>query len=188
MYRNIMLSKDPIVGDERVNDTKQKSGGSIYQQMARGSAWAVGMRWCLRGIGLVSTIILARILSPADFGIVAMNAIVVGFLDLLSETGVAAFLIRESRVTHELCNTGWTMQLLQNAFIAIGLVLVGPLGAWYFHEPRLVGFMQVTALASLIGGGMNIGMVLVRKELDFARDFRFSVYSRLFTLVATIAF
>ena len=156
--------------------------------MARGSAWAVAMRWSKRGIGLVSTIILARILSPADFGIVAMNAIVVGFLDLLSETGVAALLIRETKLTRELCDTGWTMQLLQNALVAIALVLIAPLGAWYFHEPRLIGFMKVTAIASLIGGGRNVGMVLVRKELDFARDFRFSVYARLFTLVATVSF
>ena len=170
-----------------MSDIGPKQRGSVYLHMARGSAWAVAMRWSLRGIGLVSTIILARILSPADFGIVAMNAIVIGFLDRLSEAGVGALLIRESKLTPELCNTGWTMQLLQSTFIAVMLVLIAPLSAWYFHEPRLIGFMQVTAVASLIGGARNIGIVLFRKELDFARDFRFAVYSRLSTFVATVS-
>ena len=57
---------------------------SIGRHMVRGGVWMVGMRWATRLIGLVSTMILARLLVPEDFGIVAMAMIVVGFLEVFS--------------------------------------------------------------------------------------------------------
>ena len=49
------------------------------RELARGSAWMIGMRWAIRGVGLVSTIILARLLAPDDFGVVAMAMVAVAF-------------------------------------------------------------------------------------------------------------
>ena len=60
----------------------------------------VGMRWGMRLIGLVSTIILARLLTPADFGIVAMAMVVVGLLEIIAFTGVDLALIRDGNATH----------------------------------------------------------------------------------------
>ena len=65
--------------------------------MVRGSLWAVGMRWSIRFIGLLSTVILARLLMPEDFGIFAMAGLVIGFLDLFTPALLAANL--ESELT-----------------------------------------------------------------------------------------
>ena len=81
--------------------------------MVRGSVWMVAMRWCMRGIGLISTVILARLLTPEDFGIVAMCMIVVGLLEAISYTGVDLALIRDSRTTRHHYDTAWTIQVLQ---------------------------------------------------------------------------
>jgi hypothetical protein len=60
----------------------ERPGSSIRagRELARGSAWMIGMRWAIRGVGLVSTIILARLLAPDDFGVVAMAMVAVAIL------------------------------------------------------------------------------------------------------------
>mgnify|MGYP001945643525 CR=1 FL=1 len=59
------------------------------------------MRWMMRLFGLVSTIILARLLTPADFGIVALALIVFGLLDVLSSTAVDLALIQKQKTTRK---------------------------------------------------------------------------------------
>ncbi len=62
--------------------------------VARGAVLMVGMRWTDRLIGLVSTLILARLLLPEDFGIVAMASIVVGLVDTILDLGVGSALVQ----------------------------------------------------------------------------------------------
>ena len=64
------------------------SSSSMGGHIVRGAAWMVAMRWMMRGVGLINTVVLARILSPDDFGIMAMSALVVEFLMLLGDTNV----------------------------------------------------------------------------------------------------
>lgn len=160
---------------------------SIYEQMWHGSAWAILMRWCLRGIGLVSVLILARLLTPADFGIVAMASIVSAFIQGFSELGTSMALIREPNPSRTHCDTAWTIQILVGVFIGVMLAALAEPAAWYFREPRLAPVLYVFAVVAPIGATENVGMVLVRKALDFATDFRFVVYSRLSTFFVTVA-
>ena len=64
-------------------------------KMAGGAAWMICMRWSLRAIGLVNTVILARLLTPQDFGIVAMATVVVGLLDAVTDFRTDITLLRD---------------------------------------------------------------------------------------------
>ncbi len=55
--------------------------------MVKGSAWTIGVRWAVRALGLVSTIFLARLLVPADFGIVTIAMIILGTVEVFTQTG-----------------------------------------------------------------------------------------------------
>lgn len=167
-------------------DETPKSHEPAYWNLVRGVSWAFAQRWSLRGVGLVSTMIMARLLTPADFGIVAMATMARGLLESVAELGVGMFIIREKAFTKELGNVGWTMRILEGMFVGAVLAVLAPLAAAYFDETRVIPVLYVFALASVCGGFTNIGMVLVRKELDFAKDFRFSLYERLTSFVATI--
>jgi O-antigen/teichoic acid export membrane protein len=158
----------------------------IYWHMLRGSAWAILMRWCIRVIGLVSTVILARVLAPTDFGLVAMGTLMIGLLTTFSQFGEGQLLMREPNVTRAHCDTAWTIRLLKSIAIGLILALGAPLAVRYFREPRAAQVFYVLALAMAISGLQNIGMVLVNKNLDFARDFRFNVYSKLVRFSATV--
>lgn len=157
------------------------------RQVMRGVSWAVVMRWCMRGIGLLSTVILARLLSPEDFGIAAMGMLVIGLLYAFSEFGTSMHLIRVRELDRAHCDTAWTITLLQHVVIGALLFALAPLAADYFSEPKVVGVMQVLAVSSIIGGFSSVGVALIRRELKFDLDFRFNVYKRVAKFVATVA-
>ena len=156
--------------------------------MLRGVSWAIIMRWGIRAIGLVSTLILARLLSPEDFGIAAMGMLVIGLLYAFTEFGTSMHLIRVKEVNRAQCDTAWTITLLQNVFISMLLLLLAPVVATYFNEPRVVGVIYVLAVAAFMGGFSSVGPTLIRRELRFALDFRFNIYKKLLIFAATVGF
>ena len=161
---------------------------SMYGHMLRGSIWMLAMRWGIRGIGLISTVILARLLTPEDFGIVAMAMIVVGFIELFGAMGVDLALIRNPTATRAHYDSAWTLEIFQGAALAMAVILVAPFASAYFDEPRLSPVMQVLALRALVGGFENVGVVAFRKDFDFAKDFQFGVYKKLLSFALTVIF
>jgi len=156
------------------------------RQLARGGAWMILMRWVMRGIGLVSTLILARLLDPGDFGVIAMAMIVVGFLELLSHVGVDLALLRLSSPTRADYDSGWTLQLILSAGLAALIFLAAGPASLMFEEPKLVPVIQALAVRSLFSGLINIGTVEFRRNFDFARDFRYNIYKKMAGFVITI--
>jgi O-antigen/teichoic acid export membrane protein len=146
----------------------------------------VAMRWAIRLIGILSVAVLARILTPADFGVVAMALVVVALLDTVAYAGVDLAIIRSGSATPEYLNAAWTIQLIQASVVAVLLVVLAPFAADYYNEPRVAIVIRWLALKSLIEGFQNIGIVAFQKDLDFAKEFRFNVYSRLLNLVFSI--
>ena len=159
---------------------------NIKKKILVGSIWAIGMRWGIRAIGLVSVVVLARILRPEDFGIMAMAALLVGFLDLFAELGLGMMLIREQDVSAADVNTAWTLRILQGLCLAAMVALAAVPAANYFREPRLEAVVYLSALAIVLGSFDNMGVVLIRKELDFARDFRYQMTAKVTGVVITI--
>lgn len=159
--------------------SKAQQTDSATRHLIRGSAWMIAARWAMRLIGLASTVILARLLAPDDFGVIAIALIASGLLETIAYAGVDLALMRPGADSREHYDTAWTIQLIQGALIAGFLLLLAPWVAPFFSEPRATAVMQVIALRPLIMGLQNIGIVAFRKELDFAKDFRFTLYTKL---------
>ena len=152
-----------------------------------GSLWMIGLRWSMRFIGLISTIILARLLTPEDFGIVAMAIAVLGLLESVSTTGVDLAVIRERKDSRELYNSAWTIQIIEGTFVAVLLLALIPVAVNYFNEPRLELIMVLLAATAFIQGFRNIGVVAFRKELDFGREFKYLIIHKLLGFAFTIS-
>lgn len=153
----------------------------------RGGILTVGMRWLDRLMGFVSTMILARLLVPEDFGLVAMAMVVVGLLEVLMDLGVASALINNTRADAEDFHTAWTIRLIQSTAAAILLFAVAPIAATYYEDTRVEAILKVIAISAFIGGLENIGTVSFLKNMEFGRDFRFFVTRRAVGVVFTIA-
>lgn len=157
------------------------------QSVARGAITVVAMRWTDRLIGIVSTLILARLLMPADFGIVAMASLVVALIDTLLDLGVNSALVQNRNAGKEDFDTAWTMRLLQNLLAAGAIATFGaPLAADYFNDPRVADVLRVMSLTLLISGFENIGVVLFQKNMEFGREFRYFFLRRLIGFIITV--
>jgi len=155
--------------------------------LLRGSFWMLGMRWAMRCMGLFSTLVLARLLTPEDFGLVAMAMTVAGLLQLIAWTGVDLAVIQNPHATTDHYNTAWTVQIIQGMLVAVLLVVAAPLAAHYFNDPRVTTILWAIALQPLVEGFENIGIVAFRKDLEFHKDFRFGVIKKLFSVAVVIA-
>ena len=130
----------------------------------KGALLTLSMRWLSRLIGIASTLVLARLLMPDDFGVVAMASIVVGLSSMLLDLGVNVALIRNTQATSEHYHSAWTLRLLQALGVAALLVAVSPLAADYFRDSRVTPVLVLMAVNVVISGLENIGIVAFRKR------------------------
>lgn len=153
----------------------------------KGAMLTVAMRWSDRLIGLVSTLVLARLLVPADFGVIAMASLVIALADVLFDLGVYVTLIQNRTPTKEHFNTAWTLGLIQSAVAAAVLFVAAPYAAVYFREPRIEDVIRVLGFSLLITAFENVGVVNFQKEMRFGHDFIFMFSKRFAGFVVTLA-
>ena len=160
---------------------------SIGDQVVSGTLWLGSWRWSARLIGFVTTIILARLLVPEDFGILATGAIVVGFFAIMTGLGTESYLIRHKDPDHDDYDTAWTLRILVISLSSIGIFFAAWPGADYFDDQRLVDVLQVLAIAGWLGGFGNIGLTMYRRDLQFRKIALIGISQRLSASTATIA-
>ena len=131
-------------------------GYNSSKAIMSGVTWAVLMRFSMRFIGLFSTLILARLLTPDDFGVVALATLVAHFLFEMTEFGSSMLLIRSREIDRQRCDTAWTITLLQALVTAAVLAILAVPASLYFDEPRVIEVMYVLAASSFVAGFENI--------------------------------
>lgn len=122
--------------------------GDIRAQAIRGAAWMTGLQWSVRGLGIASTAILARLLTPADFGLMAMAVLTLAVVEMFGVSGQDLALIRMGRPSRDYFDSAWTIEVI------VGVVLFGlgvasaPLARLYFHSPQVELIVCVLAAPS----------------------------------------
>ena len=143
-----------------------------------------------RGIGVASMLVLARILEPADFGIIAIVLVVIQFFEIVSAVGTEQYIIQKSEVGYDDLNTAWTIRLLTNVVLWLVLIASAPLIADYFDKPELVFALRVCSLVLLIDSLCNPGIMLLKKNLTYRKILQLSVAQKLasFSVVMLVVF
>jgi O-antigen/teichoic acid export membrane protein len=154
--------------------------------MLRGSMWTLGIRWSIRLTGLVSTVLLARLLTPADYGIVAIAVVIVGAVDVFRLTGERSAIIRHPDPTREHYDSAWTMSVLLGLGLGMIILLLSPISASYFHEPRALAVVQVLAVRTMASGFENIGTLNFQRDLKFHKQFQFNAGATIASFVVTL--
>ena len=116
-----------------------------------------------------STIILARLLSPADYGIVGMVAIVLNFSVLFQYLGLSTATIQWPKLTHRQVSTLFWLNVGLSTGIAVFMALMSPVIAWFFQEPQVIGVALGYAVTVFITG------LWIQHEALLNRQMRFGV-------------
>ena len=159
---------------------------SVGEQVLTGTLWLGSYRWSSRLIGLVSTIITARLLLPDDFGVAATAMIVVAFFDILIDLGTDNYLVRLPDAQREDYDTAWTLRLCVVSVAAVLAFFAAAPAAALFGDARLVAVIQVLAVASLLRGFTNIGLTMYRRDMAFGRIAMIGVTQRLIGFAVTV--
>lgn len=144
-----------------------------------GALIMIAMRWTDRMIGMLSTIILARLLVPEDYGIIAMASLVIGLVDVLLDMGVNTTLIQNANAVQEDYDAAWTLRLIQAALASLLVLAVSGHAADYFHDSRVTSVIQLLALSFPLAALENIGIVKFQKNMEFGLEFRFFFIKRI---------
>lgn len=152
----------------------------------RSAALAVALTWSLRLIGLVSALILARLLTPRDFGIIAMATATTALVDMLGALGLRQALLRIPKPERSHYDTAWTIQLIVMCTLALVVCAVALPVAGFFRQPELAPVIAVLAASFVFYGVENIGIVDFDRNMEFGKDLRMRVTVRLAGTAGTI--
>lgn len=155
--------------------------------MAKGMAWMTLFKFVTRSMGVVSTMILARLLVPEDFGLIAMASAVIAAIELLSAFSFDVALIQNQSATRAHYDSAWTLHVIFGVVLSGIIVLFSGVIADFFREPRLVDILIVLAIGYIVRSAENIAVVDLRKNLQFDREFLLRVSEKLVGFCITIS-
>ncbi len=147
-----------------------------YQTLAlKGFSWVGLLRLFIRGSGFIKIAVLARLLTPAQFGAYGVAALALGLVEMFTETGINVVLIQENGESgvKARIDTAWLTSIFRGILIFFIIALSSPLIADFYHSPSSLPILLAISLVPLIRGFINPGIVLFQKQLQFNREFYF---------------
>nr|WP_297403607.1 lipopolysaccharide biosynthesis protein [uncultured Marinobacter sp.] len=160
---------------------------SASLKVAKSSALLFAIQIVQRGLGIISTLILARLLTPEDFGVVALVTIILQFFELLVETGNQQYIVQKDTVSNADLNTAWSMDILIKSSITVAIMACAPLLANFFDTPELVLALPVAALAIVIRAFRTPGMMVLAREINYRPMFRLTLWQKGLSFLTVIA-
>jgi PST family polysaccharide transporter len=138
-------------------------------------------------IGLVSTVILARLLSPNDYGVMAMVVAVTAFAGLFRDLGLSSAAIQKHTLTNAQQSNLFWMNIALGMILTVGLAAASPLVVRFYHKPEVLWVTIALSANFLIGSiGSQSGALLVR-EMRFGRQAVAGICGALVALAVSVA-
>jgi PST family polysaccharide transporter len=148
---------------------------SLGKQVVQGAMWNYGGFLVSKGLLFVATLILARILSPSEFGLVGMALLVITALDILRDFGIGASLIYRQRDGQAAANLAFLLSAVIGVMLFVGNWLLAPFVTVFFktngpeETATVTGLVQVLGFSLLFAGLGSTQDALLQKAIDYRR-------------------
>jgi lipopolysaccharide exporter len=163
-----------------------KPGESLSSRVVVGGFWVLVLRVFSQVLSLGRIVVLARLLSPNDFGLMGITMLVMAVLDTFSQTGFQIALIQKKERIEEYLDTAWTTMALRG-FLLYGLLFVAaPFAATFYEAPEAGPIIQVAGLMMIINALASIRVVYFKKELEFQKQFMYMLSGTFVDLVVSV--
>ena len=153
----------------------------------RGVFWSAAQRWSVRLSTLVSFILLSRLLTPAQFGVVALAMVFITLVTVVTDAGFSLYLVHVDRLTSRLTSTAFWISLGMG--LTLGGLLAGvawPLAA-VLEEPLLRQVLPVLSVAIVLASLSSVPAALLNREMEFRAIAVRQVSSTLVSVVVAVA-
>lgn len=151
----------------------------------KGVSWMSAFRIVTRAFSFLKIAVLARVLSPSDFGIFGIAFLTLALLELLTETGVNVFLIQSKEDIKKHIDSAWIVSIARGIIITLLILISSPFISSFFNSSRSLTILILISLVPLVRGFINPMIVRFQKELNFQNEFW--LRSSIFIVDATVA-
>jgi len=143
------------------------------KKVIKSGTWVFAARALEQLFTAARLIVLARLLSPDDFGVFGIALLILSVLDTFSRTGFRQALIQKSGDAAPYMDTAWTVGLIRSFIIAGAVFVAAPFAAEFFRTPQAVPIIRAIGAAIILQGLTNIKVVCFEKELEFHKFFTY---------------
>lgn len=147
-----------------------------FKDTIKGISWAGSLRLSTRLIAFFRIAILARILTPAQFGVFGIVAFVLAFVEIVTETGINVFLIQEKKKIDNYIHTAWIVSIVRGIIVSLVIALSAPFIASFFNSPESYFLLVLIGAVPFIRGFINPAIIKFHKELEFQKEFWFRLF------------
>lgn len=153
------------------------SPGTLGRDAARSGAMQVGSQGLLLAMYVVSGMLLARLLSPADFGIMAMAGTLTAFVSVVRGFGLSMAVVHAEAVSEEMLQDLFSVAARYATMLAAGMLLSAPILALLYGEPRLVPVLAILTIGPVALSLSDLPEAIAARGLRFAELRRIEIAS-----------
>lgn len=149
------------------------------KKVITGVSWVWALSLSTRIISFFSIILLARILSPSQFGVYGIAMLIMALLEVLTETGINVVIIQEKNKIENYINSAWIVSIVRGIFIALSILVLAPFVSVFFNSADILNVLFLLAVVPLLRGFVNPAEIKFQKELTFHKEFwyRLTIFS-----------
>lgn len=140
---------------------------TLRSRTTNAAAWQLLARGADRGLRFLASLVLARLLAPEDFGLLAATMMVAGIVETLSYLGIDQAVVQSKREDARFIGTAFRVMAVRGAILAAVTAALAPVASWYFEDPGMTAMVLLVALTPIASGLENPSMHLERKHLSF---------------------
>lgn len=167
-----------------------KTDGSLRDKTIRSGFWISVSYVGINILTVIRSIVLARLLMPEIFGLLAIYSIATRCIEVFSQTGFQAALIHRQESFDQAKGTAFTILVVRGIILALIAFSISPLVAAYYERTVLDAIIKVATIGFILRGFMNINIVALRKELNFKSltYYQMIVETMKFAVVVTLVY
>ena len=159
---------------------------TLKQQTKKGLYWSFFNQFSNYGMQFCIGIVMARLLSPSDYGITALPGVFMAIAGIFQDSGMAGALVRKEKVEEKDYSTLFIYSIAMGIFMYAILFTASPWIAKFFNTPILTSLIRVTALGFLWGPVSTVQYVILSRKLDFKTPTKISITTKLFSGIVGI--
>lgn len=164
-----------------------QAGAHVTRRTVGSAAWSIVARLIIKGIDFIALLILARLLAPADFGIIAIAMTSVMIVEAVLELPTYQVIVGLQSVERGHLDTAFTLSALRGLAVAMVLATLAVPLSHFYGDPRLTGLVATLSLAPAMRGLGSPRLAVFAKELDFRRELAGEVVSKTIAFVLASA-
>ena len=150
---------------------------SVRTTATSGVKWSSVSHFGRRGLSLLTNIVLARLLVPADFGLLGMAAVVIGFVEVFRDMGTASAIIQRQNVSDDLLSSIFWVNAVFGCVAMVVLLLISPVFGLFYRNESVVPILQLLSFSFPLSGLAILQQALMERRLAFQTLAKIEIFS-----------